>query len=433
LVLVSGRFVLLGVVSVALLVSGPAPAAEARAPAVRVLVVDAQTGKPLQKTAQVVLCERVVEEAGPVVVNQRLRWCEKQLAEGLTKRNGEAALKWTTTAPADLSRASLVVTADGFLDTVVPGSELAKQTGPSRRFRVGLTATARVGGIVTRPDGTPVADAQFGWIAQEGRTLQVTDVSCCSGSGGQIGPENVPPGEVTVFAIEPGASPRLAIARLVAQSGRESKVALEVRQPLVRVHGKVVTSDGASLAAMVSAEPSPVDTASPVDRALLALGNGPTDTVGEFEVLARPDARLTLRASTWTVGQGTESTHVGARPLAELSVNMAARAPAERVVFKVPASKVVACSFTDRSHTEIPIEHLSLTFGPHIGWGHSGGCVEIGRVAGAPAPPADSFRFVWPDGANTVRVWPRYGNQQGEVMLSRPDQPCHVEDHWTDH
>jgi hypothetical protein len=412
--------------------SGGAPA-KARGLVIRAVVVDAGTDKPIA-SARVTLCGGMVEPAG-VVVNREVRACDHELEVRETRRNGETAVRWEG-ATADLARAGLLVHADRYLQGFVSGSELSKRVGATGRLRIALTAGARISGVVTRPDGSAVADVQFGWVTEEGRALRVRRVSYYNARNGEVASadeELAPVGEVTVFAVVLEPSPRLAVARVVTEPGRETRVALEVRQPLLRVRGKVVTADGAPLTANVSAEPA--DPAAPaIERALMsigdrrvALGDGPTTPPGEFAVLAVPGARLRLRASTWIPGGGHLSDHVGTRPLAELSVDLASHDSATPLLLKAPASPVVTCTFADPKGTTLLIDGLDLSFGPHLHWGHSGGCVATPRLADVPPAPTERVSFIWPDGADAVSVVVYSDTLQGRVRLKRPDEPCHIQ------
>src|SRR5262249_51795723 len=123
-----------------------------------------------------------------------------------------------------------------------------------------------------------------------------------------------------------------------------------------------------------------------------------------------------------------------ARPLAEVSVDLASRAGNNPVVVRAPASKVVSCSFADRQGSPLPIDGAELFFGPHVGFGHSNGCVNISVYPDVPLAHADALRFVWPDGADSVSVTlksepvaVKSRSALGGARLKRPDETCKVQ------
>jgi hypothetical protein len=90
------------------------------------------------------------------------------------------------------------------------------------------------------------------------------------------------------------------------------------------------------------------------------------------------------------------------------------------------------------------IQRLGLWFGPHVGWGHSDSCVYPGTNGEFFRKQYDIHprfvRFVWPEGANSVRVNIEYAeeisNQQAssenglrgeyDLFLKDSNKPCRI-------
>jgi hypothetical protein len=99
----------------------------------------------------------------------------------------------------------------------------------------------------------------------------------------------------------------------------------------------------------------------------------------------------------------------------------------------------VSCQLKDRNGSALGIDRLGLQFGPHVGWGHSGACVEIRSALdeeskGSVLPGV--VRFIWPKAAKAVTIVAdgrvvsdaaAAGREStGSVVLKVPSQPCHI-------
>ena len=380
--------------------------------------------KPLGD-ALVSLCEHLVP--APVLVNRDLPACDHLIASARSAASGAFVLKWSGPRTV-LAAASLTVARWGYLSKIVGGKQLVDSP-----VNLSLSPVPAVQLAIVRPDGTPVSDAEYGWFAQDGPTLKIRHVVCCSPPGPvDLDADGVPEGEVTVFAIAPGRTPQFGTARIRTRPGQRTTVVVEVARPLLAVAGRAVTADGSPLAAVVSAEPIAFDPLGAFDRALLAIDGGPTDLTGAFLFRSTSAAPLRLVLSTWIPGQGTSSAHLATRPLAESE----ARPGGDRIVLRSSQAPVVACSLLDGRGRALPLSEVGLTFGPHLGWGHSGSCLDLSEHF-APGPSGagpTTARFVWPAGARTVTIVARAderaaGNppRSGSIVLRDPAEPCRLD------
>jgi hypothetical protein len=383
------------------------------------VVVDRAGGRGIEG-ARVALCSRVADPP-PVVVNRVRFGCVGELAVGSTDAQGRFVLRWE--APREsAAHAALIARAAGFVEEVVDV--------PARgNARIALTRGATLGGLIVDPRHRPVADARFGWLRATD-PLEVRSFSCCSSDRGRFdfGDDAIPPGEITVFAVEPRGERRIGMERIVVGSGDLIDVTLTVDRPAARIEGRLADASGVPLFAGIDAQPE--QGAAAIDRALLALTDGETDARGRFELLQANPGRVRVEALVQRAGDD------GFRRLVARTV-VAATSGTTRLDLTAAAERVVACTLVDGAGRALPMTYLGASsIGSHRNWGHSGDCMSV-RVGD---DPPSEIRFVWPDGASRVRVSAKRDERgrtnaerggvmhliSGSVMLDGPTSPCRI-------
>jgi hypothetical protein len=247
----------------------------------------------------------------------------------------------------------------------------------------------------------------------------------------------LPAGPITAFVIEPGAAPHFGLTEIDTRAENSKPRDIALRQPLIIERGTAVSSDGSPISALVDVAPIDTHVAPTFDRVLMAIRPRETDAMGRFTIRLSSQLPVRLRLATWTSGLGTRDAHIGERPIGELIVT--APPSGNPIVLRARASPIVTCQLNDRTGGALGIDRLGLQFGPHVGWGHSGACVDIrsdldGESKGAVLPGV--VRFIWPEAAKTVNIVAdgrvvsdaSSGGQDstGSVVLKDPSQPCHI-------
>jgi hypothetical protein len=383
--------------------------------------------------AEVVACRGDV--LGAVVVNRDAGACAAEVAHTLSTATGAFRLSWK--AGASHGPVSVVVVRQsGYVIPTIP-LEKAKTQG---RLLVRLSkAPSALKLRALRGDSTPVADAEYGWFAEDGAALRVRYVHCCTNRQGELDLVNsaLPAGPITAFAIEPGAAPRFGLVEIDTRAENSKSRDVSLRQPLIIVSGTAVGSDGSPISALVDAEPIDTHTLSTFDRVLMAIRPRETDAIGRFTIRSSSPLPVRLRLATWTSGLGTRDAHVGEHRIGEVMVT--APRSGNPILLRAGASPIVSCQLKDRAGRALGIDRLGLQFGPHVGWGHSGPCVEIRSALddeSKGAVPPGVVRFIWPEAAKAVTIVAdgrvvsdaaAAGQEStGSVILKDPRQPCHI-------
>jgi hypothetical protein len=266
--------------------------------------------------AEVVACRG--DAPGAVVVNRDTGGCAAEVAHKLSTATGAFTLSWKGSA----SRGTVsvvVVRRTGYLARTIALQKAKTQP----RLSVRLSKAPSVLKLrAVRGDGTPVADAEYGWFAEEGGALRVRHVHCCTNRQGELdlAESALPAGPITAFAIEPGSAPRFGLVEIDTRADNSKARDLTLTQPLIIVRGTAVGSDGSPISALVDAEPIDTHAVSTFDRVLMAIRPRETDAMGRFTIRSSSPPSVRLRLATWTAGLGTRDAHVGERPIGELMV-----------------------------------------------------------------------------------------------------------------
>jgi hypothetical protein len=382
-------------------VKGGATSGEAHS-GLRGTVVDTEL-RPLPG-AVVTLCPRADDER--VSVNEGWPACDATLPPTLVSETGAFELP-RPVEPAALAEHALVIRQPGFATRLVQGAQLdalARDGGRlvlERAPKIQLT-------LVEAGNGAPIAGASFGWFVQDGPVLRIRSIASDPGPTGRVEStfEDVPGGELWVFAIAPGDAARYALARVELRAGVTQPIELVAREVLRTIRGAVTTSEGEPLAGAISMASVETATGSLFDRVLGILQGGRTDTGGRFSFRVTSSAAQQVRFAAWIPGSGTSESHVAETVLASVDVP----AGSESAVLSLRAEQVrtVACSLRNEDGAAVGLAELGLSFGRHVGWRHSGSCVAVRSDPEQAEELAPSVvRFVWPEGAAGVLVQAR--------------------------
>ena len=297
----------------------------------------------------------------------------------------------------------MVVRHSGYFTSVVAAERLRT----AARLSVQLSPAPSV--LKVRALGTggkPFAGAEYGWFAEDGRVLRVRHVRCCTNSQGEmnLAESELPAGPITVFAIEPDPPRRFGLVKVDTRIPTRDVRAIELGQDLMTLEGGVVGSDGVPISALVDAEPLDPRATDAFDRVLLAIRPRETDGSGRFEIRSSSKLRVRIHLATWTPGIGTRTAHVQSRAMGQAEATV--RRDGRSVTLRAPASPIVSCQVADRRDNPLAIERLGIQFGPHIGWAHSGDCVDVRASPDAPKGTELPYtvRFIWPEGARIVTI-----------------------------
>lgn len=382
--------------------------------------------------AEVVACRGDVP--GAIVVNRDSGGCAVEVARAPSTTTGAFTLSWKAGA----SRGAVSVVIVRRSGYVTPTISLEKAKTQARLSVQLSKAPSALKLRVLRGDGTPVADAEYGWFVEEGAVLRVRHVHCCTNRQGELdlAESALAAGSITAFAIEPGSAPRFGLVEIDTRTENSKARDIPLREPLTLVRGTAVGTDGSAISALVDVEPLDIHAASTFDRVLMAIRPRETDTMGTFTIRLSSPLPVRLRLATWTSGLGTREAHVGERPIGELTVTVPPSG--SPIILRTRASPIVTCELKDRTGRALGIDRLGLQFGPHVGWGHSGACVDIrsaeeeGKGTVLPAV----VRFIWPEATKAVSIIAdgrvlgdassAGQDSTGSVVLKNPSQPCHI-------
>jgi len=397
-------------------------------PAIRGVVLDAQSGRPVED-AQITLCDSLFDPPADIVATTYLPGCQDDLASTTSRTDGTFTL-----ATAGLrSGGALIVRRMSHLGApfaaeVITGAALRHAS--RGRVTVRLWPVAHVLLRARSPDGQPVPIAQAGWFQRSGRGLRVRHVFC-DGSELSSDDEGIPPGPLTVYLIEEGPRRRYATAQVNLRAGERRTLTLTLEKTLARARLRLTDSAGQPLA-LLEAWTRPVRP-SAFEGALMAIHrrHGEVGLDGGVEIASERAGPMRINVMGWRYRPDAEP-NLAPVVLAERDVQMTT-AEAGVTNVEVQAPRITACSLVDRDGRALPIGEyrVSVVDPPRTAGIHSGGdFAGIARSAGAMA-----LRFPWIAGARTISVRLKRGDQRmesdgtmamfsGSKVLDGPTDPC---------
>ncbi len=354
--------------------------------------------------------------------------CGAEVTSAITDGGGRFRLTWNADS-SSAAGASVAFIATGYTPQHLP-NDVFTSAGSLHERTVKLRRAPLVELTLVDASGKPMRGAGGGWFVERAEAIQLAYQSCCSDDLGRMsfGPDGVPEGRITFFSAAGGMEGRLATvgaSTIVTSAGSSYSVTLQVSQPLQRLHGHVVDSDGAPLAALVSVESAEPGALSALDRALLEIRGTNTDLEGGFDFRIASPAAVEVRLSTWGGLDEAGPSHVWLSPLAAVMARFGPKN--DPITLKAPVARIVRCTMTGPDNMRVGIEELSIFFAPHKVSGHSGGCARIGELPQddekGRGPRPREVRFIWPNGARSLVVTARSSSTPSSADVAGESQP----------